>query len=407
MLQAARSICALALGLLTVGCQSYEVAPITSSDFQPEEDERRLWEWADAYHQHLASHGLLIDDPPAQAVVDEVAERVCQSFDGKGIEVRAHIVRDPFLNAAAVADGNLYLHSGILSRLTNKHQLATLLGHEIAHYVHRHSFREYRIEENRSDMYQAAMIVLALAAAGFAGTPSAAHLILDLAGSIEESVVGVQVSGYSRELEREADRIAFDAMRDSGYDALESVELFEALQEEESTRIKEPYFFGSHPALSERISTMRELLDTAGFENVEREREPAFDQQFNEAIANVRLINVGLNLQLGRVDTARRDIERYLRAAPDCPRGLFALGEYHRRYDRDSSAKQRALAAYRAALRSDSEYGPAFREVGLIQVYDDDCSSAVANLTRYVELEPTAQDRPIIEAYIDDCGGKQ
>jgi tetratricopeptide (TPR) repeat protein len=278
-----------------------------------------------------------------------------------------------------------------------------LLGHEIAHFVRRHSLREHRTKQNGVEGYQAAAMVLAIAAGAFTGDPNAADLVLRLGGSVGDVVARAQVAGYSRDLEREADELAFLAMRRSGYDAYASIELFKLLEEEAGDDIKEPFLFGSHPYLEERIAAMRDMLTAAGGSNDGAPRRPKADPEFNQLLADIRLLDAALDLKIGRVEQARREIELHLEFDPGSPEGLLALGEFHRRYDRDPGALDRAMAAYRAALTSDPNRGAGYREIGLIELDRSHCDLARANLRRYLDLEPAARDRPIVELYIDTC----
>lgn len=342
---------------------------------------------------------MIVDDADAQAMVEEIVARILPAFDLAAGTVRVHIVRDPFLNAFALPDGSIYLHTGILSRLTNRDQAATLLGHEITHFAGRHSLRELRTAKNRQMVYQTAAVVVAIAAAGFAGDPNIAQMVLQLAGEYGDTVVGAQVAGFSRDLEREADRQGFEAMRSGGYDPHEAVRLFEILRETEEEAIAEPFFFGSHPKLQERIDNTATLLARLPAPAVQTE----IDRPYNLAVGNLRLINAELDLKIGRVQHARQAIERHLEFSPDSPTGLFAMGEFHRLHDASDNAQVRALDSYLAAIAADPDFAPAHREAGLLERDNRHCDRADFHLSRYVERQPLARDRRIVEAFIGDC----
>src|SRR2546426_7325972 len=67
---------------------------------------------------------------------------------------------DPTLNAFAMPNGRIYVHSGLLSRLDNEAQLATILGHEMTHVTSRHALRFTRDATNKQILFT----VLAVAA---------------------------------------------------------------------------------------------------------------------------------------------------------------------------------------------------------------------------------------------------
>ena len=66
-----------------------------------------------------------------------------------GVSPSIHVLINPSLNAFAYPTGAIYVHSGLLARLENEAQLATVLAHEIAHIVHRHAIRHLRQERNK------------------------------------------------------------------------------------------------------------------------------------------------------------------------------------------------------------------------------------------------------------------
>jgi len=387
------------LCVLQASCFSPRVAPISGSNFQPDSDERPLWSSAEKIHLYLERNGLLLEDPAAQAFIEEVADRLRTPFGLGENAVRLYIVRDPFLNAFALPDGRIYLHTGILGRLTNRDQLAALLGHEMTHFTRRHSLREQRSEKNRLRVYQTAAALVALAAAGFAGNPSIAEMILQLAGDYANDIVQAQVAGFSRDLEREADRGGFDAMVAAGYDPHQSAELFRLLQETEDEAVKEPFFFGSHPLLQERIDNAEEFIHALN----PATQQNAVDDRFQSVVADIRLLNADLDLKLGRIQHAKQSIDRHLEFSPESAPGLFALGEFHRRHDTGFGSAARAGEAYRAAISYDPEFAAAHRELGLLARTDGDCAEADSHLRRYVELSPMARDRQIVESFIGDC----
>lgn len=388
--------------LLLSGCHSTRVAPISAKGFQPESDEQLLWKSAETVHRYLEQNDLLVEDPTATEMIEKIGDRVRTAAGIPDVEIHIHIVRDPFLNAFALPNGHVYFHTGILARMENGDQLATLLGHEITHFVQRHSLREDRAERNRQTVYRTAAVILALAAAGFSGDPNAAQMMLQLSGQIADVVIAAQTAGYSRDLEREADRLGFRAMANAGFDPKESVELFRLL-DEETGDIQEPFYFGSHPHMEERIDSMQSLL----LEETTAARPVDEDIDYDGAVSEIRLINSQLDLKIGRTELARHTIERVLASEPQNPKGLFALAELHRRYGIDDDSEELAVDGYLAALSADPDHANSHRELGLLRIDRGQCSDARVHLRRYLDLAPQSPDRSIVEAYIADCNDQE
>ncbi len=79
---------------------------------------------------------------------------------------KVKVVKDPFLNAFALPDGSIYFHTGLLARMENEAQLATVLGHEIAHFINRDSARQLRHRESRQTTARVVQAVLLLSVFG-------------------------------------------------------------------------------------------------------------------------------------------------------------------------------------------------------------------------------------------------
>jgi predicted Zn-dependent protease len=119
------------------------------------------------------------------------------------------------------------------------------------------------------------------------------------------------VTGYTREFETEADRVGLDLMAQAGYDPRQALNLFEHLRQEiEIEGIKEPFFFGTHPSVQQRIENASLWLATeysgkdAGLINSEI---------FRSRLEKLVLDNARLDLRIGRFYIAQSSVEKYLR----------------------------------------------------------------------------------------------
>ncbi len=386
------------LGLAAlIACASTDLPPIgqTGRDFRPETDEQKLWLQAEAIERALENEGVIHDDPALEGYLNRVSERLLAGqLAETGTKVRVRVVKNPFLNAFALPNGALFLHSGMLSRMGNEAQLAAVLGHEIAHFTHRHAVREMRLTKNR---IVAASVTAALLA-GLAGDPQAGASFAELSQSVLALWTALTVTGYSRELEAEADQLGLEAMIAAGYDPNEATEVFQQLKQElDEMGVEEPYYFGSHPRLDERIEKHRRLLAERKAPLADRYRGA---EAYGDSISAVLLENAALDLSIGRIETARASVIRHLAGNPESARGHFMLGECHRRSGRGEPETAAAVTAYREAIRLDPEYAEPPRARGMIYRGGDRADEARAEFARYLELAPNAVDRPIIEGYL-------
>ena len=144
-------------------------------------------------------------------------------------------------NAFALPGRKIGVHTGLLEVASNQDQLATVLGHEVAHVLARHS------NERVSQQY-AAQTGLQLAGAITSGSPE----LMGLLG------VGAQVGvllPFSRAQESEADKLGLDLMARAGFDPRQSVPLWQNMAR--ASGAAQPEFLSTHPSHGTRIQDLQ------------------------------------------------------------------------------------------------------------------------------------------------------
>ena len=389
------------LGLAALAsCVSTNLPPIGkgSRQFRAERDEQQLWSHGEELERGLEKAGRVYDEPSLGRYLNGVAERLLAGqLAQSGAEARVRVIKDPLLNAFALPNGTIFLHTGILARMENEAQLATVLGHELVHFTHRHGVLEMRRARNRIVAAHVTTALLAALAAGSSGDPQAAASFAELGQSVLSLWTAAAITGYSRVLETEADERGLEALLAAGYDPAESTKVFQQMKRElDAMGVAEPYFFGSHPRLDERIENYRRLL-------AKREApgdHPRKDAEiYSESVSGVLLENAKLDLAIGRIETARAALARHLAGRPESAPGHFLMGELHRRSGRGEAETAAAVEAYLEAIRLDPDYAEPHRALGMLYRGRQRADAARAEFTRYLELAPDAVDRPIIEGY--------
>ena len=366
----------VALALALAGCATTTLPPATAPGFQLEEDERTLWRDAQEAEDRFEASGIIHPDAELEAYLNEVARRLEPPSVLTVIPLRVRVIRNPYLNAFALPNGRIYVHTGMLARMENEAQLSTLLAHEMTHATHRHAVRE-----RRKLMNSAAFAV---------GLNTVLPGIGSLAGFSA-------VRGYSRELETEADEHALLLVAEAGYDVREAPKLFahlkEQLIEEKQT---EPFFFGTHPALDERVQNYRRMID---LEYGRRRPGTTNAGTFLQRTRDVVYENAVLDLRAGRFVAAERGARKYAALDPAAARGPFLLGEVSRQRSGEAGADA-ALSEYRRAIALDPRYPESYRAMGLVLYKRGDKAAAREMFDKYLSLAPEASDRAYIEQYI-------
>ena len=230
------------------------------------EDEQKLWRWVEKEQKALDSSGFLYQDPELENYLNRIAKKLQANSTAPDFPFQIRVLKDPNLNAFAYPNGVIYLHTGILSRMDNEAQLAALLSHEMTHCTHRHSLRVIRSITDRPAYIAAIQETLARIS-----MVQEVAKVLGVAGSM------AAVAGYTRDLETEADLVGLDLMAKANYDARETLKLFDHLKQEiEAEGDKEPFFFGTHPNVEQRIGNATKWLAEANTEKNSNEVEGSF-----------------------------------------------------------------------------------------------------------------------------------
>ena len=378
---------AVVVPILLIACAATRPVQDLAAGERPalDSDEAGLWMWSDHWEEDLSTSGLVVSDPGLNAYVREVACRVAQDYCG---DIRVYVLEIPHFNASVYPNGMMVVWTGLLLRVQNEAQLAAVLGHEIAHYQRRHSITGWRDARNKAAMFTWGQILLY--ASGVPGAP-----LIDLAGQI--AFFG-SIFKFSRDHEREADRLGLELMAAAGYDPAEAPVIWEALiEEQEAEDESQPFIFiSTHPHSDERAATLKQL---AAEQLSETNANVTEQDRYVEQLLPLRGTLLEDELAQRRFPSTDLILER-LRQTNAAPGEIeFFQGELYRLRG-DSGDAERAGEHYRRALTLGGAPAEAYRSLGLVSRRVGDDAGACDAFRRYLELEPEADDRAMIEAFL-------
>ena len=223
-------------------------------------EERKL---GDAIARELYRDPDYLDDPIIGEYVDGLWRQLLAGARARGelspeLEERfaweVLLGRDRTINAFALPGGYFGLHTGLVGAVASRDELASVLAHEITHITQRHISRLLTRQSRETPMMLAAIILGAIAASK---NPQAGMAI---AVGGQAAVIQQQLN-FSRDMEREADRIGYGLMEPSGFAPQGFVSMFDKLQQ--ANRLNDngswPYL-RSHPLTTQRMADMHSRL---------------------------------------------------------------------------------------------------------------------------------------------------
>jgi predicted Zn-dependent protease len=238
-------LCGVMLGALMVqACALNPVSRMPEFVIISTQQERDIGQ---AESEKVAQFMGLVDQADLEAYVQSVGQRLAQQSPRQDVTYTFHVVDTPEPNAFALPGGYVYVTRGLLVLLNSEDELAGVVGHEIAHVAARHIVQQIS--------RKAPFAILTNIGAGVTGIVS--PLLGDLIGGLGSLATGVVFASYSRDQERQADRLGQELAAKAGWDpaalpqALHTLERAEALGKENDRR---PSFFDSHPLTPERVT---------------------------------------------------------------------------------------------------------------------------------------------------------
>lgn len=347
--------------------------------------------------------GRLYGHPELDSYLQAVAEKLLATQSTPPPEpIRVHAVKDESANAFALPNGGIYVTTQLLCILDSEAELASVLGHELTHYTNAHALREQRSSNHKSALARGAGAVLGIliAVAGARSGVNTGNAALLPQQALDVWVMA-SVSGYSRDLEREADQEGLRHMVAAGFDADEAVKAFEQLKSAapEDARESSPKF-ASHPKLEDRIASLRELVG-GEFAAAAGPQRFAGRGEYQQAITGLGLDQVVVLLDAGKLDPADA-LARVVAARADSARVAYLEGEIsRRRTPRSEATESQALAAYTRATTLPDPPAAAFREQGILYRLHGDRAAAAAAFHAYLERAPQAADVPLVRLYLE------
>ena len=203
----------------------------------------------------------VIRDPEISDYIEALGNRLASNGPDKRQRFYFFVVQDPTINAFAMPGGVIGIHTGLMLSANTESELAGVLGHEIGHVTQRHLAR--MLASQKYDMFKnIAGLAIALLVAR-----SNPQLATGAATTV--SALGVQSQlDYTRDHEREADRIGLQILDSGGFDVRGMPSFFQVMQRGTRFEGSAPSFLRTHPLTSERIADVSNRVERMAYRQV-------------------------------------------------------------------------------------------------------------------------------------------
>jgi predicted Zn-dependent protease len=204
-----------------------------------------------------------LDDPEIESYLNQLGYKLVSVSSRNQREFTFFVVNDTTINAFAMPGGNIGVHTGLLLASQSESELASVIAHEISHVTQDHIPRMLAAQ-NQGYWPTMAALALALLASRSNSNLASAAIATTQAVSVQNQL------NYSRDYEREADRLGYDMLTRAAFDPRGMSGFFNRLQR--ASRFYDssaPAYLRTHPLTSDRIADMEARSETAPYQQVE------------------------------------------------------------------------------------------------------------------------------------------
>ncbi|HEX9686762.1 MAG TPA: M48 family metalloprotease [Burkholderiales bacterium] len=235
-----------------------DLGDVAQADFTPLQ-ERRLGE---SIMRQIRADRDYYDEAEATDFINTLGNRLASRSTDSRQEFEFFLIRDPQINAFALPGGFIGVNTGLLLAAQAESEAAGVLAHEIAHVTQRHIARML-MQQQQTSIASLAALAAALLLSRANTQAAEAAIAFGQAGAIQSQL------NFTRDNEREADRVGLQILDQAGFDPRGMASFFERMQR--ATRVYEggaPSYLRTHPLTFERIADMQNRTESLGYRQV-------------------------------------------------------------------------------------------------------------------------------------------
>jgi predicted Zn-dependent protease len=203
-----------------------------------------------------------LDDPEISDYINGLGYRLVAVSPGAQQPFEFFVIDDPTLNAFALPGGFIGVHTGLIRAAETESEVASVLGHEVAHVTQRHIARLFQ-QQQQAGLASLAAVALAVLAARSSPDLAAAAMAGAQYATLQTRL------NFTRDNEREADRIGVQILEKSGFDPRAMPTFFDRMQRAfQVYETNAPAYMRTHPLTYERIADVQGRVDALPYRQV-------------------------------------------------------------------------------------------------------------------------------------------
>ena len=196
----------------------------------------------------------VINDSEINNYIERLGSKLSMEGTDDKLSLKFFIIDDPSINAFAMLGGIIGIHTGLIFAANTESELSSVLSHEIAHITQKHLLRLFDSQARNSFKSYLALAIAILAARSNSQVASGA-IVAANAAQVQSAL------DFTRENEKEADRVGIEILNKSGFDPKGFIDFFRTLQRFNTfSSGAAPSFLRTHPITSDRISDIEDRL---------------------------------------------------------------------------------------------------------------------------------------------------
>lgn len=294
----------------------------------------------------LESKGSLYHEPAMEAYLRGLISAEDLGLAPGPLPFRIWIVKDPNFNAFSTPAGDIFLNTGLLSRLTNTDQVCFVLAHEMMHLLGKDPVIKKRDAETKTfarNLFNLALIPVTAVVnkkLDYKYT-SLVNFGSKLTSAGAETVYVAAVRGYGRELENRADLFGMELLRRKRRDPWQAVCFLEQWLTDDAKygSATQTYFYSLHDSNRDRLENLKRYAADKGI----APSALAPDPLYGRLVAGVRKINAMVCMKTGWLWHAKDDLERVLAVNPADIKAMTLLGEDYTQLIKNWTLSQKEL----------------------------------------------------------------